>query len=247
MQVTNEKQNVTLNLKIISVVLLVVIAVMLAIWKPWVNEPLNSDRVISVRGQTTLKAEPDEFVFSPTYVIRDKDREVALQNLSKKSSEILDGLKKIGIEEKNIKTNAADYSSGFYWSTRPETNSYNLSIMVTVNQKELVQKVQDYLLTTEPSGVITPQASFSEAKQKQLESEAKNQAEKDARSKAEESAKNLGFKVGKVKSVSVSNLSVGPIPIYGVAEDSSSSSRKLAVQPGQNDFYYAVEVVYYIR
>ena len=121
---------------------------------------------------------------------------------------------------------------------------------IKIDNRDLAQKVQDYLITTSPTGAVSPQAGFSEAKRKTLETKARDQATKDARSKADQSAKNLGFKIGKVKTVTDSSGFGGPI-VYGLAEGSNagvdSSNTKLAVQPGENDLQYSVTVTYYVR
>jgi len=113
------------------------------------------------------------------------------------------------------------------------------------------QKVQDYLLTTKPSGQVSPQGSFSDAKRKELEDKAREQANKDARTKAEKSAKSLGYRLGRVKSVEDGAGFGGPIMLEGRAGGISASDgdniKMLKVQPGENDFNYTVTVVYFVR
>ncbi len=65
--------------------------------------------------------------------------------------------------------------------------------------------------------------------------------------------KNLGFKVGKVKSVDDAGGLGDNYPvnydsgISAAANTSSAKSSSLDVQPGENDLSYSVNVVYYIR
>jgi uncharacterized protein YggE len=98
-------------------------------------------------------------------------------------------------------------------------------------------------------GGVTPQSTFSTTKQKELESRGRDQATKEARTKADQQAKNLGFTVGKVKSVEDSGDSGygGVMPMAASAMDVSSTQKSLAVQPGQNDLTYTVQVTYYIK
>lgn len=232
---------------LVVVVLLSAIIVMLALWKPWANE--GSDRTIQVSGQATIKAEPDEFVFYPSYDFKNADKTKALADLTAKSDEIVAQLKKLGVADNKIKTNADGYEKGLYYPVETSTDTtYTLTLTITLTDKELAQKVQDYLVTTTPSGAVTPQAAFSEEKQKKLESQARAEAEKDARGKAEDSAKNLGFKLGKVKDISESGFG-GPISILEgqalSAEDASSA--QLTVQPGENELTYSLSVTYFIK
>jgi uncharacterized protein YggE len=119
-----------------------------------------------------------------------------------------------------------------------------------VANRELAQKVQDYLVSTSPTGQISPQTGFSTTKQKQLESKARDDATKDARAKADQSAKNLGFKVAKVKSIQDGTNFGGITPMMlkdSAAGSSEAITSSLAVQPGQNDLTYSVTVIYYIK
>jgi uncharacterized protein YggE len=127
-----------------------------------------------------------------------------------------------------------------------------LTLTVTANNEKLAQKVQDYLLTTNPTGEVTPYASFSKDKEKQLQAQARSKAEQDAKAKADQSAKNLGFKVDRVKSVTDGTLGgvnpYGPLIATGAnGANTDQATPHLNLQPGQNDLSYSVQVVYYIH
>ena len=243
-----QKLSVSLDYRWISIGLVAVIAVMLFVWKPWVAKA--TDRTIDVTGQTTVSARPDEFVFYPSYEFKNGDKQAAIKQLSAKSDELVSALKKLGVADKDIKTNSSSWSYPIYANGTASDPTYTLQLTVTVGSDELVQKVQDYLLGTSPSGSISPQATFSEKKRKELENQARGEASKDARKKAEESAKNLGFKIAAVKSVVDSSGFGGIYPATGYAVDlkaEDSARASLAVQPGENDLTYTVSVTYYIK
>jgi uncharacterized protein YggE len=245
--------SIPLDSRTVIIVLVLVIAAMVLIWKPWVKPPQNTDRTVQVTGQATVKADPDQFVFSPSYDFKNANKQAALDELSKKSNEVVGQLKKLGLADNQIKTNADGFGRGIYFpASESGQYTYTLSINATVYQKELAQKVQDYLVTTSPNGAVTPYSSFSQAKQHQLEGQARAQAEKDARAKAEQSAKNIGFKLGAVKSISETN-GFGVIePLLEKGANSSDVAQPtagsgIAVQPGQNDVNYQISVTYYIK
>jgi len=233
--------------------LVIAIAVMLVMWKPWQPNIKASDRTISVTGDATLTATPDEYVFSPGYDFTNADKQTALGNLTKKSDDVIAKLKGLGVADSDIKSNSSGYNTGTYYL--PVVNSggtytYTLNLTVTIHTSALAQKVQDYLVSTGPTGDVSPQANFSTAKQHALQGQARNQAEQDAKAKADQSAKNLGFKVNRVKSVTDGSLDNGTSPqIFNGATDAAAGTAtpKLSVQPGQNDFTYSVSVVYYIH
>jgi uncharacterized protein YggE len=238
-----------LDYRIISVALLAIIILMLALWKPWTSTT-TSNRTIDVTGQATISARPDEFTFYPYYEFKNDDKKAALEQMTAKSNEVVAELKKLGVADKDIKTNSDGWA---YPTARLEgqetTTTYTLRLTITTHKEDLTQKIQDYLVTTTPTGSVSPQATFSESKLKELQDKARDEATKNARSKAEQSAKNLGFKLTAVKSV---NDAAGFGGVYPLSEkmyaaDSVTSSPSLAIQPGENDLPYSVTVTYYIK
>jgi uncharacterized protein YggE len=246
------KLNLSLDYKIVSVVLLAIVVLLLALWRPW-SSAGASDRTISVTGKATLSAEPDEYVFYPNHQFKGADKDAALAELTKKSDTLTAELKKLGVPDSKIKTNSSGYGSPTI--RQPEDGqttdeiTYTLTLTVTVDNRELAQKVQDYLVKTSPTGSVSPQAAFSDAKQKELEDRARDEATKDARAKADQSAENLGFKVGKVKEVSDGTGFGDVIPLgrEGAASNATDSSKQLSIQPGENELNYSVTVVYYVK
>jgi uncharacterized protein YggE len=240
-----KKLNISLDYRLLCLVL-VAILIGLVIWlRPW-SAPGNNDREISVSGESVIKATPDEFVFYPSYEVKNDDRQTALNTLTQKSDDIITGLKNIGVTDEQIKTSSSDYDKYTYIEPTEGVPTYTLQLTVTVASQEMAQKVQDYLLTTSPSGTISPYSAFSTEKRKELESQARDEATIDAREKAEQSAENLGFKLGKVKSIEDQSGFGGVIPLDTPATMEDSARSSLSVQPGENEITYTVRVVYYL-
>lgn len=247
---STNKLNLAIDLRVVVLLLVAIIVAMIVIWKPWDSAP-NSERTVTVTGEAKITAEPDEFVFYPMYNFKNADKDAALKELTAKSDTIVAKLKELGVQDKNIKTdsNGNDYS--VYYPDDKVEPSYQLSLTVTVKSREEAQKIQDYLVTTSPLGTISPQASFSDGKRKELENKARDDATKEARAKADQSAKNLGFRVGAVKSIEdgAGFGEVYPLLKEGAAaQDVAVSTRNgLGVNPGENDLHYSVTVVYFVR
>ena len=249
--------NISLDFRLLSVVLALVIVGLVLYCRPWEPRYGNNARTVVVTGMATLSATPDEFVFNPTYDFTDADQKTALANLTAKSSEIVGKLKALGVPSTGIKTNTDSYSNGYVVPVYPikgggvsSQPTYTLRITVTLTDSKLVQKVQDYLVSTTPTGQVSPQADFSQAKQDQLENQARDAATKDARSKAEQSAKDLGFSLGAVKNVQDGEGFGGILPLQaGGALRSSADAlnQSLPVDPGQNQLSYTVTVTYFLR
>lgn len=246
----NTKLNLSLNYKWISLALLAVVLVMLILWKPW-QSTQQEDRTVSVTGTAKVKAEPDQFVFFPTYEFKNADKTQALADMSAKSNEIVAGLKRLGVADKDIKNSSSGYEKYGYPEVVRDGDAltYQLSLTITVANREMAQKVQEYLVSTAPSGQVTPHGQFTDEKRKELEDKAREEANKDARIKAEKSAKSLGYKIGRVKSVNDgAGFQIEPLMHEGrAAQLDASSAQPLTLQPGQEEVYYSVTVVYYVR
>ncbi len=245
-----DAQTITFKLdwRLMSLLLGLALLVSIFLWRPWAPRYAANSRTVTVTGQTTIKETPDEFVFSPSYDFVNSDKAAALSALTTKQTEVVAGLKKLGVQDKNIKTNTGGWRD-YNYDDSAKTYTYTFSPTVTVGNRDVAQKVQDYLMTTSPSGSVSPSAQFSEQLRKKLESTARDAATKDARAKAEQSAKNLGFKIGAIKSVDDAggNGLVMPMLARGAAMATGAEDDKLAVQPGQNDLSYSVTVVYYVK
>lgn len=228
---------------------LAIIACMLVAWKPWQPAAKDGARNISVTGEAEITAEPDEYVFNPNYEFKNADKKAALADATARTNEIVSKLKSLGIADSKIKTGTSGYNDYY----NDSQNTYYASLSVTAQNKVLAQKVQDYLLTTSPTGAVTPQADFSPQKRKQLTDDARNKATKDARAKAEQSARNLDFKLGKVKNFS-DNPDNNFEDRYLIAEGANSASsadgakaQSSPIQQGENKLTYQVKVTYYLR
>jgi uncharacterized protein YggE len=193
-----------INYTYVCIALVAVLVLVVIFCRPWIRPIAANSRTVQVTGTASVKSTPDQFVFYPSYTSKNTDTQAALAELSKKSDEIVAKLKTLGVTEDNIKTNSSSVN-GKYMITAmypdPNGGSNTLQITVTVSNKDLAQKVQDYLLTTSPVAAVSPTPSFSTAKQKKLESQARDEAAKDAKAQAQQMAKNLGFKLGPVKTV----------------------------------------------
>ncbi len=245
------RTNVTLSFNVWWLVglLAAIIAAMLLIWRPWQGTS-STNRTVTVSGSTTIKATPDEFVFNPSWQFRGADKAAALKDASTKSETVIAELKKLGVNDKDIKSNTGGWDGYYYFDRDQNQHVYMLNVTATVRDRDQAQKVQDFLVTTEPTGEVSPQATFSKTLQKKLEQQGRTEATKDARTKADEMAQNLGFKVGKVVTITDNGQGGGVYPMIApgtAAMDSSVKNIELAVQPGQNEITYTVQVVYAIR
>ena len=236
-----------IDFRLLSLVLLAVIAGMLAFWRPW--EGTSEKRKITVNGETTIQAAPDEFVFYPHFQRTGDDQEALKQQINDLGTKTLNDLKNLGVPEENIKLDGSSYGNGRALPLiEPDLNENTATLSVTVRttDKDLAQKIQDYLQSTDAQGQLTPVTNFSVKKSKELEQQARKQAVEDARNNAEQSANELGARLGKVLEVKETpdNISI-PWLRSNTAEDTAQSS--LPITPGKSSFIFQVEVIFEIR
>lgn len=246
---SRNKLNINLDLRIVTAVLLAAIIVMLALWMPWKSLE-KSDETIKVTGETVLRAEPDEFIFNPSYQFKNADKNKASDLATQKAEEITNRLKDLNVADSDIKVSVDGYMGRPFPDNGIDEYTYTAQLTVTVDSRDKAQDIQDYLTTTQPQGSVTPQGTFSEAKRVELEAQAREAATKDARAKADQSAKNLGFKLGRVKSVEDGagfNGGGGPITLEARGAPADVSMSRIAVQPGENEIRYSVTVTYFVR
>lgn len=244
------KLNIQFDLRIVTAILMGIIVAIFLLWMPW-QAAERSDETIKVTGETVLKAEPDEFVFYPSYQFKSADKANASDQATAKGEEVATKLKDLGVADSDIKLSVDSYMGRPFPDNGIDEYTYTAQLTVTVDSREKAEEIQTYIASTQPQGSVSPQGTFSESKRLELESEAREQATKDARSKADQSAKNLNFKLGRVKSVEdgAGFNSGGPITLEAgrssMAADVSSS--KPTLQPGENEIRYSVTVIYFVR
>lgn len=243
----NKKFTLSINFKLLlGLAVAFGLGFALAWWQPW----KQSQRTVTVTGESTVTAKPDEFIFNPYYTASAKDRTQATTAVRKTGDQVVAKLKSLGVAEGDIKTDISAYD----FSIQPEGGSSskyeaNYAVTITLDDEALAQSVFDYLLTTKALGSISPQVGFSDDTQANLKSEARKAAVGNARTQAEQIAGELGQSVGQAISVEeVSGFDV--IPYYGGAEARPTEDLILTqteLLPGQQDLTFSVKVVFSLR
>ena len=231
-------------------VLLIAIFGLLLWSQPWDNSTSKETRKITVTGDATIEATPDEYTFSPYFESKGTDKTELKGELTDMANEAITKLKELGVQEDDIKLDLSSFDQ-WYWA-KDEEGVATASLQIKVTDKELAQKVQDYFLSTDAKGQSTPQASFSEDKQDELDTEATNKATEDAKRKAELQANQLGAKLGKVLEAKAASDSVFPIAYdSGVAtmeaSGSESTRSSLPVLVGQNEYTQSITITYELQ
>lgn len=239
-----------LDFRFLSAFLLLIIVTMLLIWQPWNSA---SSRTIVVSGQASVKAAPDEFTFYPSYQASAATETAAISAVSKKGNAVVSKLISLGVEEKSITTSV---NADQYYPVKDNSDdtkpTATYSITALVNNKDLAQKVLDYLVTTGPIYGVSPQSNFADETRKDLEDSARKLALADAKSRAEQTATELGIKLGRVVEISEPNWGgIIPLGVEDRVSTDSSGAPEVKTSPklliGEQEVTYQITVTYKIH
>ncbi len=236
--VKSKKLAFSISWKVLSLILAVGLVGLAMYTKPW-DSSSSSARTIEITGEASIKRAPDSFVFNPSYEAKSQEA------ITAKTNEVVKGLKDLGLGDAGIQTqvsNYEDYKSGY----ASGEYIYSLYMTLAIEDKDLAQKVQDYLVASGATGQITPTTNFTKATQKSLRDEATTLAVADAKQRAEQTAKNLGVKLGKVVKINEPDqVDVYPIASYDSA--SLESGKSLPINAGESEYPLSIKVEFEIK
>lgn len=170
-----------------------------------------------------------------------------------KSKKLTDSLKKLGVNEKDIKTSNYSVSPEYDYASQPyRINGYRVSTSYEVKILNF-ELVNDVLTAATDSGAnVIGNISFevNEETKAKLTQEAREKAVKLAKSKAEGLAKAAGITLGKIINVTESQGIDYPRPVMyskEIAIGAADSTQVANVTPGETEISVTVNLSYEIR
>ncbi len=230
------------------------------------------DNTISVSGTAKVSSAPDVATFSFTVKETSKDAKTAQDTINEKVSKILDGLSKLKVDEKDIKTESYTIYPKYEWvkiENKKKTSTdgtlyfpgeekkrvqvgFDVSQNIRVKLRDL-EKVSDALTLFAQNGVENLYGpNFEIDDLDSLREDARLEAIKKAKAKAKRLSKDLDVRLGKI--ISFNDNSSGYQPLY--RENMSmitgaSMDRKESYMPklpiGENDITATVTITYKIK
>jgi uncharacterized protein YggE len=219
---------------------------------------------ITVNGKGEIQATPDISKFNVTISETQKTQADALAKNAEKTNSVIDNLKKIGIAEKDIKTEYTSINPQYeYMQKEVRMDMYpsipgkqvitgytsNHTLSVKVRDLEKVADVQKVFADAKVQNVSGPDLSVDEPEKLQLDARAK--AIDDAKSQAEILAKQLHVRLGNI--ISFSDSGDGAYPVYMSARadtammNKSGSAPEATIAPGEQTITSNVSITYKIR
>lgn len=231
------------------------------------------ENTISVTGTAEVSTTPDIAQFSFTVREEVQDAAEGQKTLNKKISTILDGLKDLDVDEKDIKTDSYSIQPKYEWvkisknqkkialdgteyfpgndSQRVQTG-YEVSQNITVKMRDFdnVPAALTLFAENDVDNLYGPNFQIDDP-EKQKE-EARLEAIKEAKEKAKRLAKDLDVKLGKI--VSFNENSYNPQPYYGrammaksVAFDVMEADFAPELPVGEEEISATVTITYIIK
>ncbi len=174
-------------------------------------------------------------------------------DVNTKSKNLTESLKKLGIDEKNIKTTNYNVNPEYDYSNTPyRINGYRVSTNYEVKITDF-ELVNDALTSATSAGAnVIGNISFevNEKTKEEYTQKAREEAVKLAKSKAEGLAKASGIKLGKIINVTESFGYDYPRPVMYTKELTSGagdSAQVANVTPGETEISVTVSLSYEIR
>lgn len=176
----------------------------------------------------------------------------AVKQNTAKMNEIIAALKKVGIEEKDIKTTNYSLNPVYDWTSgRQVLRGYEVSQNVTVKIRNL-DKIGDAIAkTTEKGANQIGNVEFTIDDEYELKAEARNEAIGKAKEKAKDIAEKTGIKLGKIVNVYENQVyypsSVNYAKDMGYGIGGGGAVPAPEIQIGQNEVSVEVTVVWKVK
>lgn len=240
--------------KVISILAFFILLFAFAKWGPSINFSTltqSKGEPMIVTGEGKATAIPD--IAKVSAGIQDSGQSLTQvqDSVNKKSQALVAALKKLGIEDKDIKTTSYNISpQSDYQANPPTITGYQVSISYEVTIRK-IDSINNALVTLTGAGAnLVGGVNFDlsdEAKAKAMDA-ARQDAVSQAKQNAESLAKASGITLGKIINVS-ENQSFAPRPVAlnagGVVAEKSIAQPN--VQPGTTEIDLTVSLSYEIR
>ncbi|HQI95080.1 MAG TPA: SIMPL domain-containing protein [bacterium] len=215
---------------------------------------VNSQDRFSVTGSGTVYAKADiaNIVIGFKSGVKKTAAEATAEN-TKKMNNIIEALKKLGIEEKDIQTTEYTLSPVYNWTNErgQELIGYEVSQNLTVKVRDLNKIGEVIARTTEQGANQIGSVNFTIDDEFELRNQARALAIKKAQEKAQLIAEQSGMKLGKIKGFSEGSNNPTPI-LYSNAKmiatqaEGADLSEPL-IPSGQNEIKVDVTLVYEVK
>jgi hypothetical protein len=254
-----EKKTVyTPGTSIAAVVLFFILLFAFSKWGPAIpfsvlSQAKGEPMVVTGNGKATVI--PDIARVSAGIEERGTSLKAVQDSVNRKSQTLVAELKKLGIDDDDIKTSSYNvYPQTDYEASPPRVTGYRVSISYQIKVRD-IEKINDVITTITPAGAnLVGGVSFdlSDEARKAANEEARKDAVAEAKQTAESLARASGVTLGRI--INVSENFSGGIPRYATLPmaggGDASLESKIAepeIEPGTTEINLTVALSYEVR
>lgn len=203
-----------------------------------------------VTGESKISTVPDKAVVNLGVTVNDSTVKATQDKANTIISAITDGLTKLGIDKKDIKTdNYSLYPNYDYQQGRKITGyTVNASLSISVTDFSKLNQAIDTATAAGANQVGGISFTLSDEKRKSVENDARKEAIDDAKTKAQTLARLAGMQLGKI--VNITEQPSGrpyPVPMmYQAVSDAKTTDNQVptTTEPGTTTFNYSITLSY---
>jgi uncharacterized protein YggE len=205
--------------------------------------------LFSVNGVGEEKAVADKAQFTVGVTKTATTAEAAKEQVNTATNAIIEQLKALGIEDKDLKTLNFNSFPNQDFNRGNTVTGYTVSqdLQVTANSIDVANQALDTAVANGANQIAGVSFTVNDDDKKALEQKASKKAIADAKSKAQEIAAEAGIKLGKVVNIYVTDNQVPPMPYDAKLETMNravGSAEPTDLQPGENTVTINVTLSY---
>lgn len=207
---------------------------------PMMNAQNTPRPTVDVSGVGIVKVIPDQAIVSVQVEHSGNDARSVQVKTDASISEVLQFLKKQGIDEKDVRTQHIRLNKNYDYNSKTYNYVANQSLEIHIRELKKYTPLMNGLLDTginRISGI-----SFDASNRVALEKEAQMKAVLDAKDKATLYASTLGQKIGKAVHISEFQPQVSPGPMLRTAMAVEDSAGGPSVAPGEMEIRVRINV-----
>jgi uncharacterized protein len=207
----------------------------------------TKQNLFTVQGTGEETAIPDTALISLGVTKEATTVETAQNQVNQIIGAITKDIKKLGLEDKNIKTSNYSVNPTYNYDRGTQTpNGYsvNATIEIRITPIEKANQAIDLATKDGATQVGNMQFVLNEDKQKELENQARKAAIAQAKEKAKQIANEAGINLGRI--IDVQESGNHPQPVYQTAmlEKADSATPPTELKPGENKISITVTLSY---
>lgn len=212
----------------------------------------NKSDAFSVTGEGSASTKPDSAVVTVGVQSNGQTAKTAQEQMNEKINKVSDAIKKLGIEEKDLKTsNYNVFPTYDYRESTQRITGYQGSTTLTISVKD-TEKVNTIVDAATKEGANTiGDVRFEVDDKTKAENEAREKAIQSAKQKAEQAAKAAGFTLGKIINYQENFGGGYPIPMrggFGAANlEKDAVAPATQIELGSSEIKITVTLSYEVR